>query len=884
MKKTAVKMLVFAVTALWWLSAAAFAEDSADGQASGIVKFVKENTILFILIAGAVTLASAVFLFIALRSKRKQSEAFERMYRLMRYDELTGIYNKQTFCVEAAEVMKRFGKENFVIFQLDIDRFRVFNNIFGMGAGDDLLKKIARDLKKLADKCGDGSCLCAHFEADHFVVCIRKDMLDIEQMVDYYTNMLNGYATGFEIMPSFGFYFVKADDRISVSEMCDRAYMALSTAKQNYLQRYGVYDEMLIESLQEEQLIVSEMNAALHDNQFKMYLQPQYDHSNGKVVGAEALVRWNHPERGMVSPGLFIPVFEKNGFITKLDEYIWESACRQLRSWLDTGGSIVPISVNISRVDVYNCDLPAIFGGLVEKYDIPKKMLKLEITESAYVGNPHRLIEVVGGLREQGFIVEMDDFGSGYSSLNTLKEVPVDVIKLDLRFLMGEDPFKRGGCILISIVNMAHWMRLPVIAEGVETEEQADYLLSIGCKYVQGRYYGGAMTVDEFSRLLENNKTDDCRRPQAPVTAESSDFWSYDNLNNLLFNRFMDAAAVLDCRPGELEALRINKRFAEETGIEEEQLLIQKKSVTRFIHPEDRELFKDAIKKCARSRDSYCVCRWQKGENRYVLLNIELRLLSFQEERRIILCKVHNIDEETKLRLAVEEKNRMLDAIIRHMPAEITLLYKDKKGVFHLLFSSNNNSCMESISDDVMRREDSLIDPSDIDRLESALDGKEPFELEFRAKSGKDGIWHSKSCSGEPIKLDGRDEPVTLMIASESNGDKSLLEDREIMRRLLKKLLSGVSAGVVIATRNSSGQCADYANRIAFRILGAKETQNVSSAEPICEFCGEAWSILDGGSTEYTYNADNGAKLSCGLTLLGAREEKQVLFIVFAEK
>ena len=263
----------------------------------------------------------------------------------------------------------------------------------------------------------------------------------------------------------------------------------------------------MLKELLKEQELISEMEPALAKRQFILYLQPQYDYTTNTMTGAEALVRWKHPEKGLIPPGLFIPIFENNGFICKLDLYVWEEACRLLRKWIDLGLNPVPISVNISRRDIYSQNLVDIFENLIKTYKLDPRMLRLEITESAYMDNPEQLIKVVDDLRDLGFCIEMDDFGSGYSSLNTLKDVPVDVLKLDMKFIMsatqGTDSEKsKGGHILSSIVRMANWLKLPVIAEGIETGIQADYLKSIGCFYMQGYYFAKPMPVDEYERLL----------------------------------------------------------------------------------------------------------------------------------------------------------------------------------------------------------------------------------------------------------------------------------------------------------------------------------------------------------------------------------------------
>ena len=241
---------------------------------------------------------------------------------------------------------------------------------------------------------------------------------------------------------------------------------------------------------------------AFEEKQFIAYYQPQFNHSNKRIIGAEALVRWIHPEYGMQSPGDFIPVFESNGYITRLDLYMFEEICIFLNKCIrDRVRNIVPVSFNVSRYDIYCCDFIDKMETIRKKYDIPVKLLRVEITESSVVGGNEYLAKIVDRFHSLGYIVEMDDFGSGYSSLNVLKDIKVDIIKLDMIFLRGEIG-GRGGIIISSIIRMANWLGTPVIVEGVETVEQADYMKSIGCDYIQGYLYSRPIPEDEYLNLL----------------------------------------------------------------------------------------------------------------------------------------------------------------------------------------------------------------------------------------------------------------------------------------------------------------------------------------------------------------------------------------------
>ena len=260
---------------------------------------------------------------------------------------------------------------------------------------------------------------------------------------------------------------------------------------------------MLRSKLLREQEIVDSMESALTEGQFEIYLQPKYSIKKNRMVGAEALIRWNHPQWGLQSPALFIPLFERNGFITRLDQYVWDQTCAVMRDWAERGLPPLPISVNVSRADIYNVDLADILTGLLQKYGLLPSSLHLEITESAYTENPRQIIDTVSRLRGMGFVVEMDDFGSGYSSLHMLHEMPVDILKLDMKFIQSEPATLVNQEIMRFIISLANLMKLGVVAEGVETAEQLERLREIGCECVQGYYFSKPLPVKEFELLIK---------------------------------------------------------------------------------------------------------------------------------------------------------------------------------------------------------------------------------------------------------------------------------------------------------------------------------------------------------------------------------------------
>lgn len=412
-------------------------------------------------------------------------------------DQLTGLLSKEFFINRVEDVLRQNPEKKYAILYLGVERFKLINDFYGRKKGDQVLKYLADVLREFC--CKDS--IYGRFGADNFyVLSSRQDFTD--EIFAEGLAKVDKCPIDLDIKIHCGIYKI-TDATLEVESMCDRAKMAADSNRGKYDCAFSYYDDSLRSRIVDEQIILSTMHTALETQQFQVYYQPKYDLNSEMIAGAEALVRWVHPEKGLMSPGDFIPIFERNGFITQLDCYVWEVTCKNIRNWLDKGYSPVAVSVNVSRVDIYNPKLLDILMNLVAKYQIPTRYLHLEITESAYTENPKQIIDVVRKLRDVGFIIEMDDFGTGYSSLNMLAEMPVDVMKLDMRFIQTEAKAAAGKGILSFIVSLAKWMGLAVIAEGVETIEQITVLKSMDCNYVQGFYYAKPMQAEQFEEKLK---------------------------------------------------------------------------------------------------------------------------------------------------------------------------------------------------------------------------------------------------------------------------------------------------------------------------------------------------------------------------------------------
>lgn len=415
----------------------------------------------------------------------------------MKHDSLTGLYGKEYFYQCAKQAILQSPDRDYDILCSDIENFKLVNDVFGIDKGNELLRFAAQTMQDILGR----ETIIGRIGADQFAALIDRETPFLEDNFNEATERINTMRGINNISIKWGIYTVD-DPTLSVEAMCDRACLAIRAVKGRYGQAFSYYDDTLRNNLLTEQSIIAAMETALTEEQFQIYLQPKYSLRSGQITGAEALVRWIHPQRGFLSPADFIPVFERNGFIVKLDQYVWDKTCALMRSWSDRGLPMVPVSVNVSRADIYQPDLVGVLQRIVAKYDLAAELLHLEITESAYTDNTAQLIETVVSLRNCGFIIEMDDFGSGYSSLNMLNELPIDVLKLDLKFLQNHTQHPHKRSILGFIVSLAKWMNLRVTAEGVETAEQLEKLTDLDCDCAQGYYFAKPMPSQEFEELL----------------------------------------------------------------------------------------------------------------------------------------------------------------------------------------------------------------------------------------------------------------------------------------------------------------------------------------------------------------------------------------------
>ncbi|PBH18720.1 EAL domain-containing protein [Clostridioides difficile] len=437
--------------------------------------------------------------------KLSNAKLIEQLKKLAYYDSLSGIKNKEKFRKDSMYILKNYYQDNFYLVQLDVNKFKYINEMFGYAEGNKILIHISQVLNNNTNKYE----ICARMDNDHFILLIACNTEDellnrLSKINKEICNLNTTNSSKYKIVMSSGIYKItKKDDIKKIDLLIDRANIAAKSKKEKYEHSYSFFNEDTRNRLYKEKRLEDNMNKALEKGEFIVYYQPKYSLDDvNEIEGAEALIRWNSPEFGFISPIDFVPLFEKNGFIVNIDMFVFEEVCKTLNKWINKGYTPVPISVNMSRVHLYRDNFIENITDLISKYNISPEFIELELTESVVFDNLNILIDIMKKIKEIGFLISMDDFGSGYSSLNLLKDLSFDILKLDRGFLIETTDTKRGKIIISKIVEMAKAIDIKVICEGVETYEQVEFLKEIGCDKVQGYLFAKPMVLDEFEKHL----------------------------------------------------------------------------------------------------------------------------------------------------------------------------------------------------------------------------------------------------------------------------------------------------------------------------------------------------------------------------------------------
>ena len=415
------------------------------------------------------------------------------------YDDLTGLYTRQAFYHYAAQHLKQEPDTDFSLLMIDIDDFKLINSVYGETAGDRLLKHIADNLRQQSKQL---FAINGRYGADRFAILYRAEAVPEASVLEEKLRTIAAASTIENLVVRVGLY-EHVSHELEVSRICDRALEALNTVKHSYEHRVGTWDGPLATRKRQEQEMEAAFAGALANGEFEAWYQPKFDPATDRVVGAEALVRWRKPEGGMVSPGTFIPLFEKDGLVVRLDEYIFRQVCDLQKRRMDSGRQLLPISVNMSRMALHRADVVAAYRAIVDEYGIPVSCVPIEITESSALSSL-QIRDLVQRLKDAGFPLHMDDFGSGYSSLTSLSLLPFDVIKLD-KSLTDTLNTPKGQTIVSQMISIVHALGMHVVTEGVEDAAQKEYLRAHGCDAIQGYFYSRPLPEKDFRALVLKN-------------------------------------------------------------------------------------------------------------------------------------------------------------------------------------------------------------------------------------------------------------------------------------------------------------------------------------------------------------------------------------------
>lgn len=580
-------------------------------------------------------------------------------------DSLTGLLNRNTFLDLVEEMVAQKEKGHYVLSCFDIDKFKVVNDLYGAKKGDEVLKTIGKRILLYFTEI-DG--ICCRINADNFAVLYPVSYMDSKEIEEVRQKavMIDGILSLLSF--SVGRYVIE-DKSLTATAMYDRAIMAKATIKGRYDIHVATYEESMRKRILSEQEIVSEMNAALRDGQFEVWYQPQFNHITGAIFGAEALIRWNHPEKGLVKPELFIPIFEQNGFVYEIDKFVIEQSCKYIRKMQDMGIQAVPISVNISRYDVYQQELVPYILKMLMKYKLSSNMLRIEITESAFSKSTDQIIVIMNRLKEEGFIIEIDDFGSGYSSLNTLKDVPADVIKLDMKFLEEGRNSDKGGSIIASVIRMAKWIGMTVIAEGIENIQQANFLKSVGCFYIQGFLYSQPIRQDDFKELLaKNEKEESLLAMEKLKTYDTETFWNPASMETLIFNSFVGGACVFEYYDNKGVMLRVNEKYVHIMRADRlTDYEVIGNHFMMYIVEEDKKHFQISLQKAIAAMEEVTdeiELENVFGSGLHIYVQVHMRVIAKSGYRYLVYCIVEDITEKHLSKRESEREIRQREEII----------------------------------------------------------------------------------------------------------------------------------------------------------------------------------------------------------------------------
>ena len=583
-------------------------------------------------------------------------------------DPLTGLKREKDYFRSVEVALKSHPEKKWMMLVFDIEQFKLFNEWYGRDAGDMVLARIGAGLRKDANNLNG---IAGYLGNDDFSLFVPAGSLQVEELFENIHRAIVRYGVSVGFFPAIGVSYSNKSD--TVLRLYDEASLAMRNAKTDFKERIRYFDPSMYKEIASDYKLLSDFQTALKRSEITFYLQPQCRAATEKIVGAEALARWVKLDGTSVPPNVFVPILEKYGFIPDLDKFIWEEVCRWLQSCEVRGLPLIPVSVNVSAVDIFTFNVPDYIKALVEKYNLPKNALKVEITESACSDGSDKVQETVQALRRDGFMVLMDDFGSGYSSLNMLHELNIDVLKMDAHFLkMDEATIEKGIHILESIVYMAKSMRLPVIVEGVENQGQKEYLQNLGCQYFQGYYFYKPLRIADFEDLIGNPFIIDNR---GFVFIANEEFRVREFLNDAVYsdamlNNILGPAAMYSWYRDDVDIIRFNHKFQEAVDVPDFSERLN--SIQRFMPPMDRKLLLSTLEKARldKMNGASAVMNFQRTDGSYSRFWVHFYYLDEAEGRMRFYGSARNVTELRNL-------NRHMDLLSRYLSECVIFLVQD---------------------------------------------------------------------------------------------------------------------------------------------------------------------------------------------------------------
>ena len=512
--------------------------------------------------------------------------------------------SESVFFSRVQERLSRSAEGRWCLIAVDIKHYKLFKELNGQEKGEQLLIRFAEILHDAARETGGLSCYRGQ---DDYALFFPFDNFRIDRLFSELCRAIDSLSGVSGFFPIFGISAIDGENANTALDVFNQAALTAEEIKDDLQYHIRIYDPKVHERHVEEFRLLAEFNKALKSGEITFYLQPVCRVPSGKIVSAETLARWHRADGSFISPATFVPVLEKYGSVGDLDLHVWESVCAWLRHVIDSGIRPVPISVNVSRTDLFSMDVAEKLAGLLEKYSLPVDLLRVEITESAYVDDSGQIRDCLSSLRAKGFRVLMDDFGSGYSSLNMLRSTNMDVIKLDAQFLHfrpGEE--RKGINILESVINMTKSLSTPIIVEGVDTQELVEYLSDMGCRYMQGFYFYRPMPGEQFEKLLQNPDRIDLNGLRRPIHEQMHirEFLDDSIYSDAMLNNILGPVAFYSLHDGNVDIVRFNQQFFRLIGLEPDILEQRRHHIQDFIHPEDRPRFFELLYNAKKNRMS----------------------------------------------------------------------------------------------------------------------------------------------------------------------------------------------------------------------------------------------------------------------------------------